>query len=133
MDEYRSPHGDQIVDAFGSALASLPGVRVGPADFELAVADDARVDAVLEAEIGGEKLRLVIEAKRKVAFPRDARELVWRLRDYLRRFPDDARVVPVIAAQSLSPGARSLLRDEGVGYFDLGGISTSRRRALSYS
>jgi hypothetical protein len=30
-------------------------------------------------------------------------------------------LVPVLAAGSLSPGARELLRTEGVGYFDSGG------------
>jgi len=112
---------DQLLDALGAALATLPGARVWPADVELARTQDARVDAVVEAEIGGERLRLVIEAKRNIAFPRDARELVWQLRDYLKHFPADTRVVPIVAAQSLSPGARQLLRDEGVGYFDLGG------------
>jgi len=80
-----------------------------------------RPDAVIDLEHEGNSYRLVIEAKRSL-FPRDAREAVWQLRNYLTHFNvGDQTAVPVLMAESISPGARQLLRDERVGYFDASG------------
>jgi hypothetical protein len=50
------------------------------------------------------------------------REILWRLRPYSKplRQEGDA-IVSVLAADSISPGAKELLKEEGIGYFDSGG------------
>lgn len=80
-----------------------------------------RPDAVIDLAHEGTSYRLVIEAKRSL-FPRDAREAIWQLRSYLAHFDVDGQpAVPVLMAESISTGARQLLRDERVGYFDASG------------
>ncbi|MFC1457085.1 MULTISPECIES: helix-turn-helix domain-containing protein [Microvirga] len=69
----------------------------------------------------GEPYRLVVEAKASL-FPRDAREAIWQLRNYLAHLDNVSYpAVPLLMAESISPGARELLRDERVGYFDSSG------------
>lgn len=80
-----------------------------------------RPDAVIDLKHEGSSYRLVIEAKRSL-FPRDAREAIWQLRNYLAHFDvGGGPAVPVLMAEGISPGARQLLRDERVGYFDASG------------
>jgi len=75
----------------------------------------------MDLEHEGSSIRLVIEAKRAL-FPRDAREAIWQLRNYLAHGePAGRSAVPVLIAETISPGARQLLRDERVGYFDSSG------------
>ena len=84
-------------------------------------AGDGRIDAIVNARVGGNSVRLVVECKKEV-FPRDVRQLVWQLRDYVRAYDNGILPwVPVIAAGAISPGARDILRNEGVGYYDAGG------------
>ncbi len=71
-------------------------------------------------QIDGRPIRLIVEAKRS-GFPRDVREVVWRLRDRQRCSVDYQDAVPLFASETVSPGAREVLRKEGVGYFDESG------------
>lgn len=80
-----------------------------------------RPDVTIDLEHEGNSYRLVIEAKRSL-FPRDAREAIWQLRNHLAHFDSSSLpAVPLLLAESISPGARQLLRDERVGYFDASG------------
>lgn len=80
-----------------------------------------RPDAAIDVEFDGRFYRLIIEAKRSL-FPRDAREAIWQFRNYLDYLGVEGRpAVPLLMAESISPGARQLLRDERVGYFDASG------------
>lgn len=80
-----------------------------------------RPDAVIDLKHEGSSYRLLVEAKRSL-FPRDAREAIWQFRSYLAHFDAGGQpAVPVLMAESISPGARQLLRDERVGYFDASG------------
>ncbi|WP_246742535.1 hypothetical protein [Microvirga splendida] len=75
----------------------------------------------MEMRQDGKTYRIVVEAKASL-FPRDAREAIWQLRNYLAHLENDFyRVVPVLMAETISPGARELLRDERIGYFDSSG------------
>lgn len=80
-------------------------------------------DAEIEVNISGIAVTLVVELK-KTAFPREVRQLLWQVREQGSTVGPRARrgvTVHLLAAESLSPGAKQLLRDEGVGYFDAGG------------
>ena len=112
------------VEQFVEALRALPEVR---AEWEPGHPRGIRSDRGHDAEVGlrvaGKPVTLLIEAK-KALYPRDVREILWRLKDYRRGRPGKPQareVVSVLIAESISPGAKELLRDEHVGYYDSGG------------
>lgn len=113
----------QLLDQFLEALSTLPAVQVRldpPLDLQEPVrGHDARV----EIQLHGKTAALLI-AVRKVLYPRDAREALWQFSEFSGRrqqSPEGRREVFCLVAQSISPGAKDLLRDERVGYFDSGG------------
>ncbi len=116
LDQSESQLIQQLVDT----LRALPDVE---ADFS--AADPARpqrdpgYDARIDAKVGGLPVTVFVEARKSV-YPRDVHQTLWRLKSLAGR--DGSRItVPVLAAGSLSPGAKNLLRAERVGYFDSGG------------
>lgn len=103
------------------ALDQIPHACVIHVEDEPRIGNDQRLDAAIDLDVAGERLRLIIEIKNQ-AFPRDIREAVWQLRRALRDLdPDDRLTVPFIAAATISDGARVALQEEEVGYFDLSG------------
>lgn len=106
----------QLVDV----LATLPDVVPhGTKSLGGPKEHDAEIDLV----VSGKSVKLLVEAKRAV-FPRDVRELLWQLKratGALKAASPADVLVPLLAAESISNGARELLREEGVGYFDTGG------------
>jgi hypothetical protein len=110
----------RLVDHFLSALQEVPDTTAH-ITANKAGSNDNRVDTVIKAQIGGKSVLLLVETKRS-AFPRDVREAVWQLRSYLaHQSPAGDQFVPMVIAESISPGARSVLREEHVGYYDTGG------------
>lgn len=83
---------------------------------------DESFDARIDLNLAGKSFILLIEAKRAI-YPRDVRELIWKVRRNANPVAIDSAVtrIPVVVAQSISPGAKDLLRQEHVGYFDSGG------------
>jgi hypothetical protein len=82
-----------------------------------------RADAAVDLVVFGQPLTLIVECK-STAFPRDIRQVLSQLREYQSLWKAThpaGTAIPLVAAQSLSEGARELLRKEGVGYFDTGG------------
>lgn len=62
------------------------------------------------------------------AYPRDIREAVWRLDAYKQSAPSAAEPILLVAAESLSAGAKDLLRKRGVAYFERNGTLFLRWR-----
>lgn len=110
-----------LVEDFAAAVAEVTG-SPPKVTHESELSQMAyRPDLEMELEHEGGSFRIVIEAKRSL-FPRDAREAIWQLRNYLTHSDSVGRsAVPVLIAETISPGARQLLRDERVGYFDSSG------------
>ena len=112
----------ELVEAMLETLRGLPEAH---AKLEQGQASgrDRGYDAHIVLQIGGETVSLLIEAKRTV-YPRDVREVIWQLRRYMdfapSKRPNEQRL-PLIMAESISPGAKELLREERVGFFDRGG------------
>ena len=106
------------------SLQALPEVHANLGRWESVESpDEPRHDAQIELLVAGRSFMLLIETK-KAAYPRDVREVLWQFRDYGRRRPpgrsgDEA--LPLLVAESISPGAKDLLRTECVGYYDSGG------------
>jgi hypothetical protein len=88
------------------------GMQAGPVHY------DARVDL----HIAGKRVVLLIDCKRSL-YPRDAREALWPLRARDRQGADTEGTerVPMLVAESISPGAKEFLQGEKVAYFDSGG------------
>ena len=114
---------EQLIDGFLEALQGLPGAqarlsgasRVG----EPAQGHDTQVDL----KLGQDKVTLLVEQK-KTLFPRDVKQLLWKVRDIPRdrsHTGEKRQAVSCVIAESISPGAKDLLREEGVGYYDSGG------------
>ncbi len=98
-----------LLERFLKALRELPAAQAELSGIELPVGPDRRHDAHVDLRVGGKEVTLVIEI-RKVVYPRDARQVLWQFLESARRLP-----------RSISPGAKELLRNERIGYYDSGG------------
>lgn len=123
----------ELLDGLVTAIRALPKAQAEIDRREVKIGPQGRVDAIVEACVGGQPIQLVVEAKRE-AFPRDVRETVWQLRNYLAHIPqEDREILPFFIARAISPGARNILREEGVGFYDLGGsLFIPARQAFIY-
>ncbi len=115
----------KVFSQFLQTLGELPGIRFqrGVSGGRAGTAPGENNQQV-EAIIDGKSLKLVVEIK-KVAYPRDVRELLWRFKSLL---PDTMRkndrfedFLPVLVAESISPGGKELLRENRIAYYESGG------------
>lgn len=107
-----------LIDQFLAVLRSLPEVRA-----ELEGSGAPELGAQLALDVAGKPIHALVELKRAV-YPRDVRQFVWRIRDLIRQQPageSGGEPLVVLVAESISPGAKELLRAERVGYYDSGG------------
>lgn len=114
----------QLIVQFLETLQGLPEVHAHLGRSEtVGSADGPRHDAQIELHVAGRSFTLLIEAK-KAVYPRDVREVLWQFRDFGRSRPvagGDDEALPLLVAESISPGAKDLLRTERMGYYDSGG------------
>jgi len=83
---------------------------------------DRGYDARIDLKVADQSIELLVQVK-KVVYPRDVRQILWQLRESSHRAPPrrNRERQFLILAESISPGAKELLRAERVGYFDSGG------------
>ena len=114
----------ELIDPFLATLRGLPDVRVeAPRKLQPSAGGPKEIDAVLDLEIRGRPITLIIEMKR-AGYPRDVRDAVWQLRNYIFHLQPQQKseeAVLFFITESLSPGAKEFLKNEKIGYFDLGG------------
>ena len=119
----------QLIDQFLESLRHLPGVNVRvvqvfPEPPRLPGAlPTPRYDVKCNLRVAGKIVTLLIEVK-KVLYPRDVRQTLWQIKDFSRgraNSPEGRETVPVLIAESISPGAKEILKSERVGYYDSGG------------
>ena len=104
-------------------LRGLPDVTADAAPWTDAGGQAAGIDLQVSMQVAGRSMALLVEI-RKTLYPRDVRQALWQIRDAASRRVGEAdaeRVVPLLAAESISPGAKELLKEERVGYFEAGG------------
>lgn len=77
-----------------------------------------RVDLMFKLAVGNQSADVAVAVLRN-AYPRDVREAAWRLDGYKVTTKDEP--IPLVAAETLSPGAKEQLRQRGVGYFERNG------------
>src|SRR6202030_462991 len=114
----------ETVEKLLGALQELPHVHAQPAVWEShGPGGRTNVDAEIDFKVADREYMLLVEVKKSV-YPRDVREVLWTIRRFMNdaRVPEGTRViVPLLAAESISPGAKELLKSENVGYYDTGG------------
>lgn len=112
-----------VLQRFLATIGDLPGADAkvdNQAPSPSALGVTGPVDAIVKLKIGDRQERLLIEAKNAV-YPRDVRDLYWQFRKLLDTARRHNQIIPVVIAESLSPGAKELLREQKIGYFDTGG------------
>ncbi len=107
-----------LIEQLLASLRALPDVHAELVRPEPAVQAAGRIDAKIDLRVAGKSIVLLVE-ERKSVYPRDVRQALWQLKSP----PHDhyADVQHLLIADSLSPGAKELLRAERIGYFDSGG------------
>ena len=113
----------QLLDQFLETLRELPDVQVDLGLRQQYEGPDRRYDACVDLWVCGKPVTLLIEVK-KALYPRDVRQKLWQLDEYARRRPQLAKgwhSAYFLIAHSISPGAKHLMRDKRVGYYDSGG------------
>lgn len=113
----------QLIGRFVEALRELPAVEADLAHWEPRGGNSDRgPDAQVDLRVAGKSFVLLIEAK-KTVFPRDVRQVIWQFREASHgRSPRQGQEpLSLLVAESISPGAKELLRSERLGYYDSGG------------
>jgi len=112
----------QLIGQLVEDLQQLPDVHAHLHEGETSNQGSTDHDAQIDLRVAGKDFVLLIEAKRAV-YPRDAREVVWHFRELRHGDTNDhgGERLRLLIAESISPGAKELLREERVGYYDSGG------------
>ena len=113
----------ELLDGLLEALRELPDAQAEVSGAEQPGGRDRGHDAQVDLRVGGKAATLLIEMKKDV-YPRDVRQVLWQLRASAQRWPhrgEQREAAFFLIAQSISPGAKELLRNERVGYYDSGG------------
>lgn len=114
----------QLIGRFVDALQELPEVEAELDHRELGSGSsrDWGYDAQIDLHVAGKSFVLLVEAK-KAVYPRDVRQMIWQLREasHAQRNRQGRAPLTLLIAESISPGAKELLRSERVGYYDSGG------------
>ena len=113
----------QSITRLLDALQKLPEVHANLNHREhIGSTGDHGHDAQIDLHVAGKSFVLLVEAK-KAVYPRDARQVIWQFRKASQGRPRGRgkEPLPLLVAESISPGAKELLRDERIGYYDSGG------------
>ena len=109
---------DRVADLV-TALTALPFCDA--VDSATLTADGTVVpkpaDAVVQCMWAGRRLELLLLTRTNI-YPRDAREIIWRM-DALTA--DRPGAVPILVADAISATAKDMLRDKRAAYYDAGG------------
>jgi len=109
-----------------AALSELPGVTLRDCNSGASWGrqqSDLGIDVVVNATVRGQDTLFLVEFK-AYAYPRDVRDVVWRLkevRDQLAAAPGTPNVIAMLVAPSISENSRELLRQHGIAYWDTSG------------
>lgn len=111
-----------MIERLLNSLRELPDVNA-ELDLERAASSaDHGYDAQVDLHVASKSITLLIETK-KAVYPRDVRQVLWQFRELSHKWPQGqgGEALPLFIAESISSGAKELLRAERVGYFDSGG------------
>lgn len=109
-----------VADRLHSALEGVTGAPVTRFEVGRLTKGGPPLDALLTCLMNDTSVNFAVKILRQ-AYPRDVREAVWRLDEYQLTANSHENLILLVAADSLSPGARDLLRKRGIGYFESNG------------
>lgn len=104
-----------LVDQLCGALEEATGGQISNRWSEWGNGKKHRLDLILDLVADDQVAHIAVELL-KNGYPRDIREAVWQLDEY--KLATDNEPITLVAAEFLSPGAKELLRQRGVGYFE---------------
>ncbi len=107
-----------IIEQFLELLRELPDVHADLDSLEPVEQVADRLDAKIDLNVAGKSIVLLVEVK-KTVFPRDVRQVLWQFKSLQHGRYANAQYL--LIAESLSSGAKELLRAERIGYYDSGG------------
>ncbi|KZD08752.1 MarR family transcriptional regulator [Oceanibaculum pacificum] len=110
----------ELLNELCRAISALPGSSVRQRNCEARISSRYVPDGLLDVSLNNHNFELVVEAKREL-FPRDVRQQIWQLREYLDGMNGSVEKVAMLIAGAISKGAREVLQQESIGYFDPGG------------
>ncbi|ASW03853.1 type IV toxin-antitoxin system AbiEi family antitoxin [Paraburkholderia aromaticivorans] len=110
----------EVAEELCAALAEATDGQIVTRQAEHLTGDGLRLDRLITLLAGGKSADIAVETLRH-AYPRDIREAVWKLDEYKLASERQQDLITLVAAESLSPGARDLLRKRGIGYFERNG------------
>ncbi|MGX0608606.1 type IV toxin-antitoxin system AbiEi family antitoxin [Ralstonia pickettii] len=116
----------EMGDLLCIALTERTDGRIVSRADEVETGQGTRLDLLLRLEAAGETFNIAVETLRH-AYPRDIQGAVWRLEEYKLAAGPDKEIIPMVAAEALSPGAREQLRSRGIAYFERNGNLHLRR------
>ncbi len=110
----------EVSDELCAALASATNGQIVSRRAEIAFDRNLRLNLLLTLRVGEYSAEVAVETVRN-AYPRDVQAAIWRLNEYQISSRERMTAIPLVAAESLSPGARDMLRKRGIGYFERNG------------
>lgn len=117
----------EVAEELCAALAEATSGQIVTRQAEQLTGDGTRLDLLITLLAGGKSADIAVATLRR-AYPRDIREAVWKLDEYKLASEGRRDLITMVAAESLSPGARDLLRKRGIGYFERNGNLSLRWR-----
>ena len=113
---------DEWQESLLTALQQVPNIRTSQIE-EIETKVDSGFDFIIDVSINAKPVRLLVQTKNTV-FPRDVRASYWHLMSASGRSSrnkESSPVIPMIAAGTISDGAKQLLQNERIGYFEQSG------------
>jgi hypothetical protein len=112
-----------LIDEVVLTLQALPDMLVEEHWTGENRVENKQVNAQLRVTVGHKPVTILIEVK-KALFPRDVRQALWQIREFesaTNHTPGAEVPVWMLVSEAISPGARQMLQQERVGYYDGGG------------
>jgi hypothetical protein len=114
---YKPRDEQKLLEQLCEALRELPAVAQATlhhAEPAAGSPGNARADGVIRLRITDNEFEL-LPYVRSLAYPSALRSIAWELGH------SSQDEIPIIVAPAISPGAKKMLRDQGIAYFDSGG------------
>lgn len=119
-----------MLDLVGQSLTEAFGGSAWAKD-RPTIISSGRPDGLLEIPGDGEPIFVAVEVIR-TAYPRDTHRMIWRLdeRELCLGKARPKNFIKLVAAENLSPGAKSILKDKGYAFFERSGSLFLRTKKL---
>jgi len=113
-----------VLDGLASSLREAIGqdtvVQYDSGHLDYLESESSLPDAVVNLDTPYKQLRIFIKLINN-GYPRDIRDAIWRLESFKDSSPLPIDSVKMVAAETLSPGAKKDLMDRNIAFFELGG------------